>query len=61
MKTNSYIKPAWTHNGSVRTDLPVIVMPRMRRKGVSETLSVGQLACVGKVYIKTQNDLIRIR
>jgi len=61
MKTDCYLKPAWTHNGSVRTDLPLTVVAKASRKKLTETLSPGQLFCVGKVYIKTHNGTIRIR
>ncbi len=61
MRTNHYLKPALTHNGSIRTDLPLIVSPKTKRKKLMETVIPGQLLCVGEVYIKTQNDLIRIK
>jgi hypothetical protein len=61
MKTNSYLKPAWTHNGSIRTDLPLMVTAKAGRRRLAETLSPGQLFCVGKVYIKTNDGTIRIR
>jgi len=61
MKTNCYLKPAWTHNGSIRTDLPLMVIPKADKRKVTEVISPGQLCCVGKVYIKTHNGLIRIK
>jgi hypothetical protein len=61
MKTNGYLKPAWTHNGSVRTDLPLTVIGKKKRKLV-ETVSPGQLFCVGEVYLKTNSgSFIRIK
>ena len=32
MKNNYYIKPAWTHNGSVKTDLPLTVIFKKTEK-----------------------------
>ncbi len=61
MNTNCYLKPAWTHNGSVRTDLPLVVVPKARRRKLVEMLSPGQLLCVGEVYVKIQGGTIRIR
>jgi len=61
MTTNHYLKPAWTHNGSVRTDLPLAVFGKARKRELVQTLKPGQLFCVGEVYIKTHNGTIRIR
>jgi hypothetical protein len=61
MKINCYLKPGSTHNGSIRTDLPLTVTGKARKKKLMETISPGQLLCVGKVYLKTHNDLIRIK
>ncbi|MBW8040190.1 MAG: hypothetical protein FVQ85_09350 [Planctomycetes bacterium] len=61
MKTNCYLKPAWTHNGSIRTDLPLTVIGRAKKAKLIEMVSPGQLCCVGKVYLKTNNGLIRIK
>ncbi|UCC98792.1 MAG: hypothetical protein JSW66_02640 [Phycisphaerales bacterium] len=61
MKTNCYLKPAWTHNGSVRTDLPLTVIAKAGKRRLLDRLSPGQLVCVGKVYMKTHNGTIRIR
>jgi len=61
MKTNCYLKPAWTHNGSVRTDLPLTVIGKAGKKKLTEMVRPGQLFCVGKVYVKTHNGTIRIR
>lgn len=62
MNSNCYLKPAVTHNGSIRTDLPLTVMTRKAgKKKVTEIISPGQLLCVGKVYLKTHNGLIRIK
>ncbi len=61
METNRYLKPAWTHNGSVRTDLPLTVVAKANIKRLTETVRPGQLFCVGKVYIRTNNGAVRIR
>jgi len=61
MKANGYLKPAWTHNGSIRTDLPLMVIGKKKRKLV-ENIDPGQLFCVGEVYLKVNNgSLIRIK
>jgi len=60
MKENCFLKPASTHNGSIRTDLPLVIMGKKKKKLV-ETIGVGQLFCVGKVYLKTHNRMIRIK
>lgn len=60
MKENCYLKAASTHNGSIRTDLPLVVLGKKKKKAM-ETIGVGQLFCVGKVYLKTHNGMIRIR
>ena len=61
MKENCYLKPAWTHNGSIRTDLPLTVLRKASKKKLMEITSPGQLLCVGKVYLKTHNGLVRIK
>ena len=61
METNRYLKPAWTHNGAVRTDLPFTVVTKLKKKKVAQTVRPGQLFCVGKVYLKTHNGSIRIK
>jgi hypothetical protein len=61
MKTNCYLKPAWTHNGSIRTDLPLTIISKKSKRKLMEMLSPGQLCCVGKVYLKTNNCLVRIK
>jgi hypothetical protein len=61
MKTSTYLKPAWTHNGSVRTDLPLVVTERANKKKLAAAICPGQLLCVGKVYLKTHDGLIRIK
>ena len=60
MKDNHYLKPAWTHNGSIKTDLPLTVIGKKKRKLI-EAFDAGQLFCVGKVYIRTNNGAVRIR
>ena len=59
MENNHYKRPAWTHNGSVRTDLPLTIVSQ-KKKAVA-TVAAGELVCVGEVYLRTQNGLIRIR
>jgi len=61
MKTNCYLKPAWTHNSSVRTDLPLMVIRKVDKKKFLEMIMPGQLVCVGEVYLKTHNGTVRIR
>jgi hypothetical protein len=61
MKTNCYLRPAWTHNGSVKTDLPLTVTAKASKKRIMEMATPGQLVCVGKVYLKTYNGTVRIR
>jgi len=61
MKTNCYLRPAWTHNGSIRTDLPLTVVAKPSKKKIMEMIMPGQLVCVGKVYLKTHNGTVRIR
>lgn len=61
MKASCYLKPAWTHNGSIRTDLPLTVIGRKKRKLI-EAVVPGQLFCVGEVYLKTdKSSFIRIK
>jgi len=61
MRANYYLKPAWTHNGSIRTDLPLTVIGKRKRKLI-EAVVPGQLFCVGEVYLKTEKDsFIRIK
>ena len=61
MKTNCYLKPAWMHNGSIRTDLPLTVIEKASKRKILEKIMPGQLICVGKVYLKTHNGTVRIR
>jgi len=61
MERNCYLRPAWTHNGSIRADLPVLVLPKPNKKRLAVTVQPGQLCCVGEVYLKTRDALIRIR
>ena len=60
MKENRFLKQAWTHNSSIRTDLPLTVIQK-KRKRLIETIRAGQLFCVGEVYLKTHQGTIRIR
>jgi hypothetical protein len=61
MKTNCYLRPAWMHNSSVRTDLPLTVIGKTGKKKFMEMVRPGQLFCVGKVYVKTHNGKVRIK
>ncbi len=61
MGNNCYLRPAWTHNSSIRTDLPVTVLPKAKKREIAATVTTGQLCCVGKLYLKTDNGLVRIR
>ena len=61
VKTNCYLKPAWTHNGSIRTDLPLTIIGKAGKKKIMEMINPGQLLCVGVVYLKTHERLIRIK
>jgi len=61
MEKNCYLKQAKTHNGSIRTDLPLTVFGKASKKKLAATVHIGQLCCVGKVYLKTHDGLIRIR
>jgi hypothetical protein len=60
MKDNQYLRPAWTHNGSIKTDLPLTVIGKKSRRLI-EAFEAGQLFCVGKVYIRTDTGSVRIR
>jgi len=60
-KKNHYLAPAHTHNGCIRTDLPLIVGKRARKKKLEQFLTPGQLLCIGKVYLATHDGLIRIK
>ena len=61
MNANCYLRPAWTHNGSVRTDLPLMVLGKADKKKVLEMVRPGQLLCVGEVYVKTHEGTVRIK
>ena len=61
MKANCFLKPAWTHNSSIRTDLPLTVVARADKRKIARMLNPGQLLCVGEVYLKTHKGTIRIR
>lgn len=61
MKTNCYLKPAWTNNASIRTDLPLTVVPKADKRKIIDMLNPGQLICVGEVYLRTHKGTIRIR
>ena len=57
-RNNCFLKASYC--SSVRTDLPLTVIGR-KKKNVVETISTGQLFCVGEVYLKTHNGIVRIR
>jgi len=61
MNTNCYLRPAWTHNGSIRTDLPLTVVGKTDKKKIMEMVRPGQLFCVGEVYVKTHEGTVRIK
>jgi hypothetical protein len=61
MKINCFLKPSFTHNGSIRTDLPLTIIGRAKKKKIIEMLNPGQLLCVGEVYIKNRDGLVRIK
>jgi hypothetical protein len=61
MNTNCYLKPALSHNGSIRTDLPLVVSRKEKKKKLMKKVIPGQLFCVGEVYLKTHKGLIRIK
>jgi hypothetical protein len=61
MSSNSGFKPAWARKSSVRTDLPLLVVPRADKRKVGDMISPGQLVCVGTVYMKTHRGLIKIK
>jgi hypothetical protein len=60
MKQNCYLKPAWTHNSAIRTDLPLTVFTKARKKELAAVAQPGQLFCIGKVFVKTHQGLVRI-
>jgi len=60
-RQNCYLKPSWTQNGSIRTDLPLMVVPKTMRRKIREIASPGQLLCVGEVYLRTHDNIIRIK
>jgi hypothetical protein len=61
MNTNCYLRPAWTHNGSVRTDLPLTVVGKADKKKIMEMVRPGHLFCVGEVYVRTHEGTVRIK
>lgn len=61
MKTNQYIKPAWTNNRSIRTDLPLTIVAKAGKRRIAEMLGPGQLLCVGEVYLRTHRGIVKIR
>ena len=61
MKTNDYLKTTWANNSSIRTDLPLTIVPKSDKRKIIEMLNPGQLICVGEVYLRTHKGTIRIR
>jgi len=61
MQANCYLKPAWSRNGSIRTDLPLMVVQKARKREIRKIIQPGQLFCVGKVYLKMHNRVVRIK
>jgi len=61
MNGNCYLKPSWTRNSSVRTDLPMTVFRKANKKKIMKIIGPGQLVCVGKVYLKTRDGLVQIK
>jgi len=59
MKENCYLKPSYS--GSVRTDLPLTVIAKASKRKLTEKICPGQLLCIGKVYLRTNKGLIRIK
>ena len=59
MKENCFLKPSY--NGFVRTDPPLTVIAKAGKRKLTEKVCLGQLICVGKVYLKTHSGLIRIK
>lgn len=59
-KQNCYLKTAWTRNGTIRTDLPLMVITKIKKKKLAAEARPGQLFCVGKVFIQTHQGLVRI-
>lgn len=48
---------ATTHNGSIKTDLPIKVMGELSRSRIQGTIGSGE----GKLYLETHNGSIKIR
>ncbi len=61
MKITNGFKPIWTTNGSVRTDLPLMVVPRANKKMAVDMVRPGQLVCIGDIFLKTDEGLVRIK
>jgi hypothetical protein len=61
MNANKYLQPAWIQNNSIRIDLPLMVVPKADKKKIVDMVNPGQLVCVGDIYLKTHNGLVRIK
>lgn len=61
MQTGIASKQNWTRSGTIRTDLPLMVVPKAGSKRFIQTVRPGQLFCVGEVYLKTHDGLIRLK
>jgi len=46
-----------THNGSIRTDLPITVTGKLDKREITGTIGTGQ----GKLYIKTYNGSVHVQ
>jgi len=61
VSTNSDFKPARAEKSSIRTDLPLLVVPRAGKRKIGDMTRPGQLVCIGTVYMKTHKGVIRIK
>jgi DUF4097 and DUF4098 domain-containing protein YvlB len=48
---------ASTHNGSIKTELPITVKGKVSKKRLTGTIGTGQ----GKLYLETHNGSIKIK
>lgn len=61
MQTRIASKRSWTRSSSIRTDLPLMVVPKANSRRFIRTVRPGQLFCVGEVYLKTHDGLVRLK
>jgi len=57
MEKNCYLRPAWAHNGSIKTDLPITITGEVSKKKLSGTIGEGK----GKLHLRTSSGSIKIR